>query len=193
MKIKNKMVEPCGGWTYIQPETKQLLQGGTWDELIAEVVAHRRKHNLPIGTQFHEDVEKYICQHAPGACGEHTLVDSVVLTTKILESGTKALFKWYSSGKITDQAEADRRAKICVNCPYNIATVKGGCKTCNAVAEVFAEKIQGVKNTPYDHELYNCAICKCYNKVQVWCPKEGFEGSIHAHAYPDNCWKKELA
>lgn len=89
--------------------------------------------------------------------------------------------------QFVSQAEAERRAGICVRCPLNITAQ--GCSGCAKVASMLTPGM-AAKHTSQDEKLKNCGICKCYNRIQVWFPLEVLRESGSGNlAYPSYCWK----
>jgi hypothetical protein len=98
------------------------------------------------------------------------LARAVSLQTKALRFLRTAISWAASSAKFVPQAEAERRAAICVGCPMNQdISCGGGCgftKLLNAALKLFN------KETSRSAELRSCGICGCLNSASVWIPLE---------------------
>lgn len=71
---------------------------------------------------------------------------------------------WYGEKNMASQSTANERARQCSTCRFNVFPDKGSFLKW---ADMIAENSIGDKSTPYDHELGNCAICSCVNRVKV--------------------------
>lgn len=95
---------------------------------------------------------------------------------------------------LVDQAEAERRAKICSGCPVN-AHIEG-CLPCMKIPDVVAS-IKGARTTEADQFLKNCLVCKCVNSAAVWIKEEvlakGITPTQHQQYQAfDHCWRKDI-
>ena len=107
---------------------------------------------------------------------------------------TKTIFVNMSKGaNRVDQAEADRRAQICSNCPHNISPY--GCGSCSGsgLAAATVGLLVGDRKTSFDAKLQACQFCGCFNKAQVWFPISDLHAALEQNIrndLPENCWKK---
>ncbi len=65
MKLRSKAIVPCeGGWRYIQPETKFIVDAETFEQLVDRVTEHRRYKNIdPLDRKLVMlDIENQICE-----------------------------------------------------------------------------------------------------------------------------------
>ena len=160
----------------------------TWEE-------HARKHmkanGHPIPDDFRAQLEDQLCQSLPPQfCKFH---DGKWVNTRLtwadVKNGTIAILKSFVDGFVP-QEEAERRAKICVSCPFNVHV--GGCTACKASKFVVGELAK--KTTPYDARLRNCAICRCHLPAKVHVQKEILDSVTDdavKQAYPSHCWLHE--
>ena len=186
-------VVPPGGWRYTQKETGELISANTHTELISKVRVHRRTNGLTIPADLAKEVEQQICEWAGSSyCANIDLAvsreRSASLTWGDIVKGTRILASWVMSGTPrVNEAEAERRAEICVACPMNIPAP--GCVAC-AGSKLTRGLIGG--KTKHDKKLKNCGICKCVNRAQVWLPLDVLSRSLDSAQYqalPDFCWK----
>lgn len=87
-----------------------------------------------------------------------------------------------------EQAEAERRAVICVRCPYNVQ-VEGGCGGgCQKLVDMFTPGMRKRK-TEQDSRLRSCAVCGCFNRVAVHFPLTVLQKDENlAGEWPEWCW-----
>lgn len=95
-----------------------------------------------------------------------------------------------NGGKYVSQEEANRRAKICSGCYFNVHV--GGCGACRGLASL----VVAGRNTDYDSKLKSCAVCKCTNASQVHFGLDTLEvsdDSAKQAQYAPFCWKNRLS
>jgi hypothetical protein len=106
--------------------------------------------------------------------------------------GTAVVLDWLTSGgKPVAQELAEKRAKVCVACPKNVA----GDWYTTAPAELIRATLSARSDlkleTPYDDKLQSCEVCRCLLKLKVFCPLDhilkGTNPEIMAE-FPKNCW-----
>jgi hypothetical protein len=92
------------------------------------------------------------------------------------------------------QEEADRRAKICLSCEFNM-NIPG---TCAACAERIARAVMivGSRRTEFDDHLGACGLCSCALRVAVHVPLEAQHAGLSDEVKEDfrrvdYCWKRE--
>lgn len=83
------------------------------------------------------------------------------------------------------QAEADRRASICVPCEYNDDVNCAGCSGILTLANIFLRN-RYVKGQP---RLGGCGVCGCFLTVAVWA-SDNVLGRLEKHEYPEHCWRR---
>lgn len=164
-----------------------------WDQLVAAVYSHRQATggDLDVGWEIRLEHD-YCCQHPEAGCQHHVVSKDLDINLGDLKRFGFSVMQFIKGGgECVPQEEANRRASICMQCPYRIQDAL--CKSCNGMADFFADKFFGSKTTPYDAELGNCGVCKCYNKISVHWPLEAqsTEG-IDTNDFPDHCWKKKV-
>lgn len=92
-------------------------------------------------------------------------------------------------------ADAQARAKICLDCPCNVS----GIKLTDAIADAIKQQVE-LKNhlelhVDGEEGLATCSVCDCANKLQIWCPDKMFQRHYtraDAIRYPEPCWKRKL-
>lgn len=125
------------------------------------------------------------------------VVERVVRGVKRLindAKGTAILTEWVGSGmEPVDMANAEQRARTCLQCPKN--TVLGNLET--AVAKKISEqetvrsKIGSRLPADVEENLNSCEVCGCYLKLKVWVPEKTLEGYTNVEEFPADCWLTE--
>lgn len=191
LHIRDLTVAPPGGWTYTQPETGMFIKGSSLRELAGRVAQHRDANGIPsegdLAAELQEDIcgrmddvtRKFYCRDTelPPPKGSVNWRDVVSFLGKMVE-WAKGGFQW------VDPQEADRRASICITCPYNVPV--SGCGVCRQTVESMTKEL-GERHTAHDAGLLACGVCGCSNKVQVHFPLDALK--VEAGKYPKRCWK----
>lgn len=206
LKINNTSLVPPGGWKYTDPDTGAQFSRTTYMSMVGVIHKHRAGNQLPQLSEAR--IQQVLCRSAyPGVCsGEDEVVeepeaekypvlptisgDDVVRGTKVIWNLIKAKFKGGDS--LVSPEEAERRARICSDCPKNVEHDKENCKACIARLATLAKKIVSGGITTVDENLKTCSVCHCSNKAQVWVPyehlKKGMTPAMESE-WPDVCWK----
>ena len=173
------------------------IQGGDYLDLFVKVKAHRLANNIPLTALWESEVEDQLCRSLPpGFCKEQQPGKLPVnVTTRLawsdVERAAQVFVNWALVGAPTvGQPEADRRAQICAGCYLNVGG-DSGCRTCGSAVN-FIKRAVGGRKTVADPYLKTCAICRCFNAVQVWFPVEQLAKGVTpemAPLWPDFCWK----
>ena len=104
-----------------------------------------------------------------------------------------------------DQAEAERRALICLNCPRNIEKINGTTAASpNMLQSKFAQLAAG-RTTSVDGALKVCGVCTCLNRAKVHFQGEFIKESttqqlmgqfkqeyVGLNGRPHRCWIADL-
>jgi len=134
-------------------------------------------------------VEHFICERIPdGFCKGKGGKKGFLFSTPRIRDATRLFMKrlMHRKGMLVPPEEADRRAKICANCPANM---HGICTSCagNEFQDIFRWFIQQGRTTPYDRVLDTCTVCGCLLKAKVHVDIEHL-AQLQPHTYPENCW-----
>ncbi len=178
---------PSGGWVVKCPIVNEMVRGGDYSDMLknCEKLIISRGHVPPI--DLNQQVQHNLCERLAGSdlCKPCSKAKQTLGFAAIVR-WVKAMYLFAKDNKfqLVDQGEAERRAKICAACPYQIPT--SGCWGCKGIAGMLPH-IAGAKTTPYDPQLQACGICGCFNSVSVHLPVsvQGGEGLN----FPPHCWK----
>ena len=102
---------------------------------------------------------------------------------------------WLTSGGAPVAQElANARAATCIGCVKNV----DGSWFTVAPAELIKSTLEARKDlvlvTPSDAALKSCDVCKCLNRLKVWCPLAHIEAKTKPEImaeFPTNCWIKQ--
>ena len=195
-RLLQKETVPPDGFRSLQPETRVWIRGGDYWTWLENDKAHRVANAIPITPFWADEVEDQLCRSLPpGHCKEKEPgVKPVNVPTRLslddVTRGSTAFGEWIVAGRpMVAQAEAERRAGICASCFYNIDIP--GCKPCNGALNVI-KRIVGIRKTTSDPWMKSCAVCRCFNAVQIWFPAERLiQGTTDKmmSEFPEFCWK----
>lgn len=205
-KLKNTALKPPDGFWYKQPETAREFELGSLYETVEAVMVHRQINGLPRLTheEVDEDVQDQICKRVghqwcrnmkAEQWGFRLGWDDIKAGTKTLAA--EALRVVQGQEPWCPQAEAERRAAICVKCFANRRG--GGCMSCgfmDLVREVISHTCAEVQ-TSVDDRLNSCECCGCLLRCKVHYPAEVLKSSMsdrQRDAYADipECWMNDL-
>lgn len=203
-KLLHTNVVPPGGWRAKCPHCAYWIIAPTYPDWIEWIAKHNKSNGHP-----EWDYETQLCEALPpGQCSAMNGGPGVSLQCEMdsrsLLAGAVAvgsLLVEYALGRevFVDQAEADRRARICALCPKNVPV--SGCTGCGTMQDAKARlsAITGERKTSADPYLRGCCICGCNCATIVWIRKDilerGFTDSQRAltEQVAPHCWKAEPA
>src|ERR1700747_2214417 len=153
--IRDFKLSPPGQWRYTQPETNHTMIGITFHALIRKVAQHRQNNNIPFDEDLAIEVENWICEHMEPQDRNEYCAEGKRVPTSIGWQEVSRFLKtmgafFVQGGQCVDQAEADRRAAICADCPFQVSV--HGCGICRATVDEFRASIMK-RTTPSDPKL----------------------------------------
>lgn len=135
-------------------------------------------------------VEDYICQLSPkGFCkGGPDQPRVPFLSVNSIRDMTRLILNRTFRGDavLVPSEEAERRARICANCPQNL---HGICTSClgNEFQDVFRWLIARRRETKLDSVLDTCGVCGCLLRAKVHVSLDEL-AKMDKKTYPENCW-----
>ena len=171
------------------------MTGITFGQLLQRVVLHRANNGLPWKSPDFEtlegEIEDWICQQLSPKeqikkCTQGFRTRGTVPWTEVLDF-IKTNVHWFVHGaEKVPQEEAERRAKICQNCPLNVG-IASGCATCNRTLDAYRKEIVQ-DSTTLDKSLRACAVCGCDLKSIVHIPLASLQAKGDKE-FPKWCWQ----
>jgi hypothetical protein len=183
-------VIPPGGFRFFQrlPNGSMMLFVGLGKEdLIKQVTTFRLNNNIDLG-----DVAVEIDKGISGASHK---VPGDQRTLRERVTGWKSN-RAYKPLEFVEPEEAERRAKICVDCPYNRVKYADDCIECFSSVERDLYAMRQGKGTEQDPWLGACEVCGHENKTAVHLDgadllhRKNFESELKEKK-PD-CWLLQL-
>lgn len=204
-----------GGWQYRQPQTGWVNPAAMiGEDASVDAIRKHRLANPAIATKHQLSTDREVIrreliafQQARGALppdqvpasffqqGRSSLPVRVladVAAIKRAAQGTAVVLDWLTSGGAPVAQElANRRSEICVACPKNV----DGSWYTTAPAELIKHTLEARKDltlvTSHDTSLKSCDVCKCLNRLKVWCPLSHILSKTKPEImaeFPSHCW-----
>lgn len=198
IRVRTWSIVPYGGmWRFTHPETGARISGRTKHDIMRFARHYQSQHNLPIGLDFDEQVEQWICREMPDECVDSSAVKRarVWLGMADIVRGSRNFLPYVAAGSPKVSAEeADRRSRICLACPEHttFALPCGG--LCGELLAMAAH----LPATAVNLDQHACGVCHCSLRAAVWMPLEhqcaGLNSEHHerfkAVKESHNCWKQ---
>ena len=71
--LRDTTVWPPSGFVYQDEDTKQVINGGSFNELVGGVISHRRNNGLETDAKIVDKIHAYICRvNNNGQCAQGT-------------------------------------------------------------------------------------------------------------------------
>jgi hypothetical protein len=71
--IRDTSIHPPSGFVYQDADTKQIINAGSFADLISAVVSHRRNNGLEVDAKIVDAIHAYLCaENKNGPCAEGT-------------------------------------------------------------------------------------------------------------------------
>ena len=175
-RLRSKQGCPYGGTYDLNlPERGMVGRSYNFEGLLAKIAEFRRANSIPIGIGFEEEVEREVALRYPQECVEtdpRVPDTSMRLSWYDIIAGTRHLLEFVAAGAPrVSQEEANRRASICVSCPFKGDFVRQCGSLCGELLSLVTS-VAGGGRTPYDDQLQSCRVCKCHQRAIVWVPLE---------------------
>lgn len=185
---------PPIGYVYeiVHEGVSYTFQSPSFSALLRQLKQWHMKKGLewPGDQEMDARVQEFICKYVPpGFCtGGADMPEVPFLSAPMIRDGTRLFLKKMSKGKkaLVPPEEAERRARICANCPKNL---HGMCTSCagNEFQDIFQWFIRRGRRTSVDSVLDTCYTCGCLLKAKVHVDISVLE-TLEKHSYPENCW-----
>jgi len=200
-EIINTNSTPPGGWEYKQPESGRVFKHYSYEAWTNAIREHRLGNGYLMTADWQLELQDQLCKKNPnlfpGTCRRVNMLGrkrrfSFGATMSFLGM----LWKWLRDGRpMVEQEEAERRAAICVTCPYN-QPLQHSCGACFSSMLKWISKIVGDRKTENDDKLGSCGICSCSLKPAVHFPLAAQQDNLSEDIKNDfrqieYCWKRE--
>lgn len=116
-RLKDDSTVPPGGvFPYVNPEDGYRIESHAFGVLEDKVKSYRKANHYPIGSNFHQDFEKIVCQNLhPDCCFEYEPPSPA----QRAKQAAFALINWAKQGfKVRSEEEINTIRAICEVCPF---------------------------------------------------------------------------
>jgi len=199
-RLRFKHTAPLLGWRYRQSETGLVITATSLGELARKVSEHRQHKNLqPTDmASIQIEIERQLCGRLgnsdciaePGDNWVPVRDENNIMSVDKIISFSRAAWEWIKSGgELVVPEEAERRAKICRDCPAN-ADSGHGCFNC-ALGKLVRSMVPQSRQI---EGLKTCMYCGCDLQSKVNLPEAGIIASDKGRniAFPDHCWQRQI-
>ena len=153
-------------FVFQDPNTGRKFRADTKQDLVKAIVAYRAANGLVPIKRLHMVLEHYWASLPENKADAEVAPPLERGWLTYIKGGMVLLeYLFYGEEKMVSQAEADTRAKQCVDCKFNYFPDK---TTFVQWADGIAKASVGDASTIYDAALGNCQACSCVNKAKVW-------------------------
>lgn len=191
LELKRLDRDPPKGWVF-ECWDGFVVREGYFQALVKSVKQHYAVNSKEVPDELEAIIQDQICMRIPHSLCKGDGPPRFWPTASQIVSGTRVLCDMFRGAEMVDQDEANRRAKICLNCEYN--TRMEACLGCS-LAYQLVKRVFGSFSTPHDKKLHVCRICFCLNKAQIHSSASTLKKATSKKLidkYPDSsrCWKK---
>jgi len=172
-------------YVFRDPDTGLEYKENSKKTLIDRIRSYRLQNELPEIEEIDQVLESYWC-----GLGENVgKCVPVILPRGLLGyfKGGVALIKNLAYNTFVTQEEANRRAKICVECPHNVKPEDTGLA---AWADMVAYHATKGHTTEHDSKLFTCSICSCPLKAKCHLGGDLGVSAELKKKLPEYCWQK---
>lgn len=160
-----KPFEAPQSYHFVDPDTGYQYTADSLIDLIARIDSYREQNQLSPIEALKDTIENYLCGF-PQNCGK---CEAVPLRRGWLQTirGGIALVEYVVFKRFATQAEAERRADVCLKCPNNVIPSEDRPKF-DAWADNLAELCTEGRKVPAHAYLGMCSVCECNLRAKVF-------------------------
>ena len=196
MKLGTGRVPP-NGWHYVIEGT--TLTASTRELLVQAIFEYRMRRGLMIG-DIQRDVDDYYCERWPEQCHKepHEYIAGAAPVPSD-EPMINRVTRWVSlmartaprgGWPMVADAEAIKRASVCLGCPMNTKW-RGGCPGCSSSTAQLSVNLRGLRKIACDGGLHGCKATGWDNATAIHLQKIDVADNQKKYM-PDRCWAKNV-
>jgi hypothetical protein len=184
------------GWHYMQPVSYnargQRIEASSYKELYKLVENWRVQNGIEVG-DVKRDIDDYICNTYPHQCGKTYGVAQHKQQGRPGQKFVDKISNWLlemtkRNPSVLLQAEAQKRADICAQCPLN-QHYENKCGACMSNITRLGTILRKNNNLSIAPSLHGCNVLNQDNKTAVWLDIYG--DGIANTQLPEHCWAKK--
>lgn len=184
--IVQTTVTPPTGWHIVENGIR--IEAGSHEDLIVALTRHRSALGGDT-TSVVVDIDNYICSKWPDYCrpGQNNSIPPEALNRRVQLYASGLAGQAVRGGyTLVLEAEGERRAKICAECPFN-KPWDTGCRSCTQAVRNLLSQTRGHRTTSMDARLFGCAILGVDNKTDNQLDRDTPQAA--KDRLPQNCWR----
>lgn len=195
MKVPKDSLIPPGGYHFEADGLR--IDGSSYQDVAEKLLRYRLENSLPPGNPMAE-VLNYICDTWPHFCSDSSPATPVhakpapSLTARVT-AWMAALYRTLRGTNIANsyvtQAEADKRAATCLNCPFHVEW-RRGCSSCIENTQRVGHTFRAGRQSAHESNLMSCSIIGHEAKTAVWVKTPPPLTAEEQASLPDHCWRK---
>jgi len=185
---------PPGGFHYEDKVQRFRVEGSSYQSVAEAVLRYRLENKLPVGNPL-KDVLDYVCTNWPHFCSDHNAPLPVGNGQPALSSRVatwiSSLYRFVRSTttKFVTPEEANRRARICEQCPIN-KDWKTGCGSCLQAAVQLGYTFRAGRKVDNEKALGACEVIGQENATAVWVDNLLPLAPEEQRRLPEKCWRR---
>lgn len=190
--IKQQIV-PSGGWYYIEDDIR--TEGNSYSDLIQKVLiwklqARKGVHNVQ------NEVNAFIGLISPSSVlirkptQPHLQRREKTLADKVYNFACRVYDAFRPDKLSATPAEAERRAQICANCPYN-KKYNFTCSACESETNRLLQAVRANRKTSRGSSLHGCERLGYHLETAVWLENDQLGGLSADPHLPKVCWRRQ--
>jgi hypothetical protein len=194
MRVPKDSLIPPGGH-HIEIDGIKI-EGSSYQEVAEKLLRYRLENSLPPGNPLGEVLD-YTCNKWPHFCSDTSPVapanrPATSMATRVT-GWMAALYRTLRGTNIdhsyVGQAEADRRAAVCLSCPFHVEW-RRGCSSCIEGTQRIGHTFRGGRQAANESKLMSCSIIGHEAKTAVWVKTPPPLTAEEHGALPEHCWRK---
>jgi hypothetical protein len=195
MKVPKDSLIPPNGFHFKSDDL--YIEGSSYQDVAEKLLRYRLENNVSTGNPMAEVLD-YICNSWPHFCSDTSPISP--LNMKPAPSLTARVTAWMASlyrtlrgtnisESYVDQGEANRRAAICLACPFHVEW-RRGCSSCIEGTQRVGYTFRGGRQAAHEAKLMSCSILGHEAKTAVWVKTPPPPTTEQHSDLPTNCWMK---
>lgn len=180
-RLRNKLIRPPGGWRYVDTVSNYTFDSdyNSFDDLVSHVVEYRVQNGIDVPADIQFQIECWLCAQPDMDRYCMEAFSRSKRTPGQYLRGAKAAARMIANpgAVLVPQGIAEKRAAICVNCPYNKLS-QDDSRLRRYSDKFVARQIGSPKKTQLDDKLFTCEICSCQLRVKVHISQEIVKSSL---------------
>lgn len=193
-------VVPPNGYHFVVTNSgvDYTIQGDSYEHVAEKLLKYRVANQLPLGRPY-EEVCEYVCSKWPHFCTDQTPIVAAPESTK--PTFTIEVLHWVQllwkrqalvPQPLVSDAEAQRRADVCRDCPRQQDWSDYGCGTCVDSVRRQSAVFRAGKEVFSAKKVTGCSVLGQENHAAAWAAVGSLPDMTpeQKQALPSQCWRR---